>query len=86
MSKRIRRGTGIIVAAFALAAAATGTAVAAGPQELPPAACNSGTATASGHAPTRISAEAIPHVEHSYPIAVPYCHHFNPTASAPVAG
>ena len=68
-----------------LLCAPAGGASAAGPQRLPDQACNSGTATAETHAPTRTSAEAVPHVEHAFPVAVPYCHHFNPTAEPPTA-
>lgn len=69
----------------ALLCAPTGGASAAGPQRLPDAACNSGTANAGTHSPSRKAAEATPHVEHAYPVPVPYCHHFNPTAEPPTA-
>ena len=85
-SARIARRT---VVSMALASALLLTvsvagAFAAGPQALPEQACNVGTATASRMAPNRTASEAIPHIEHAafLPI-VPYCHHFNPTASPP---
>jgi hypothetical protein len=62
---------------------AQGPASAAGPQPLPDAACSHGTMTAAQNAPNRTAAEAIPHVEHAFPVPVPYCHHFNPTATPP---
>ncbi|MDC5697591.1 hypothetical protein OO014_10005 [Intrasporangium calvum] len=85
MPHLIRHGIAVLATSCGLLVLAGAGAQAAGPQELPAAACNTGVATASSHAPTRTSAEAIPHVEHSYPIPVPYCHHFNPTASPPPA-
>ena len=80
-----RHGIAVLTTSFGLLIFTGSGALAAGPQELPTAACNSGAATASSHAPTRTSAEAIPHVEHAYPVPVPFCHHFNPTASPPTA-
>ena len=76
---------GFALASLLLTLSATG-ALAAGPQALPEQACNAGTATASERAPHRTPSEAIPHVEHSaFLPPVPYCHHFNPTASPPLA-
>lgn len=85
MKHPIRQGLAVLATSFGLITLAGSTALAAGPQELPGAACNAGAATASANAPTRTSAEAVPHIEHTYPVAVPYCHHFNPTASPPTA-
>lgn len=80
-----KRATVVAAATIGLLTVAPATATAAGPQQLPDQSCNGGTQTASTHAPTRTSSEAIPHVEHAFPVAVPYCHHFNPTADPPVA-
>jgi hypothetical protein len=62
-------------------------AFAAGPQQLPEQACNAGTLQAAQNAPTRRSAEAIPHIEHDASLPVlDYCHHFNPAAAPPAGG
>lgn len=81
----LMRASVVTAAAAAFLGASLGSASAAGPQRVPDNACNSGTATAGTHAPNRTAAEAVPHVEHAFPIAVPYCHHFNPTAEPPTA-
>ena len=74
---------GFAMASLLLTLSAT-AALAAGPQALPDQACNAGTARASENAPQRTSAEAIPHIEHAaFLPPVPYCHHFNPTATPP---
>ena len=79
------RRTGVAVAmALTLLTVSLSSALAAGPQQLPARACNSGTLEAQEHAPNRTAAEAIPHVVHAFPIPVPYCHHFNPTADPPL--
>ena len=84
MSTGILRSVGIGCAtAGLLVSSMVGAASAAGPQPLPAAACQTATAIASQNAPNRTSSEAIPHVEHTYPVPVPYCHHFNPTATPP---
>jgi hypothetical protein len=85
MSTTIRRTIGLCSATLGLLVLTQGAALAAGPQPLPEAACGGGTATASASAPNRTASEAIPHVEHAFPVPVPYCHHFNPTATPPVA-
>jgi hypothetical protein len=75
---------GLMLALAALLAVAVPGAFAAGPQPLPAAACNDGTQRAGANAPNRASSEGIPHIEHSPLLPpVPYCHHFNPTASLP---
>lgn len=83
MSSIIRTGLAVTVASLAMLTVASGSAVAAGPQQLPESACNAGTAVAATHAPNRVAAEALPHIVHSVPFDVPYCHHFNPTAPTP---
>jgi hypothetical protein len=83
MSSIIRTALAVTVASLAMLTVASGSAVAAGPQQLPDSACNAATAAASANAPNRTSAEAIPHIVHSVPFDVPYCHHFNPTAPTP---
>ena len=83
MNRLLPRGITATIATVGILTVAPGGASAAGPQELPSQACNSGTRTASTHAPSKTSAEAVPHVEHAFPVAVPYCHHFNPTAAPP---
>lgn len=83
MNHITRKGITLTIATLGLLAVAPLSAVAAGPQQLPDSACNDSTASASAYAPNRTAAEAIPHVEHGYPIPVPYCHHFNPTAAPP---
>lgn len=81
----LTRATIVSAALAALLCAPVAGASAAGPQRLPDNACNAGTSNAGTHAPNRTSAEAMPHVEHAHPVAVPYCHHFNPTAEPPTA-
>jgi len=85
----IRRTIGLGSATLGLMVLTQATAFAAGPQPLPDASCNEATAAASASAPNRTASEAIPHVEHVRPIPVPYpipfCHHFNPTATTPAA-
>jgi hypothetical protein len=85
MNTTIRRTIGLSSATLGLLVLTQGSAFAAGPQPLPDAACSGGTAAASASAPNRTAAEAIPHIEHTYPVPVPYCHHFNPTATPPAA-
>ena len=85
MTSILRRTFTIGGAILGLAVLSPGTAVAAGPQPLPDAACSLGSQVAAQHAPNRTAAEAIPHIEHAYPVPVPYCHHFNPTATPPPA-
>jgi hypothetical protein len=80
----LRRTAVAAAMALALLTASLSSALAAGPQQLPAGACSSGTLEAEEHAPNRTAAEAIPHVVHTFPIPVPYCHHFNPTADPPL--
>jgi hypothetical protein len=84
--RRTRRSLGRSVVALAAALSLPGTsAFAAGPQPLPEQSCNAGTGNASERVDNVRAREAIPHIEHPWvPFPVPYCHHFNPTASPPV--
>ena len=84
MSTTIGRTIGLGSATLGLMVLTQASALAAGPQPLPEHACSGGTATAAASAPNRTASEAIPHVEHAFPVPVPYCHHFNPTAPPPV--
>ena len=79
-----RAGVSLALSSVLLVTVSVSSTLAAGPQALAEPACNAGTLNASAHAPNRTSSEAIPHIEHAafLPI-VPYCHHFNPTASPP---
>ncbi|MFW5469965.1 hypothetical protein ACOCJ4_07965 [Knoellia sp. CPCC 206435] len=85
MNRRTVRTIAVTLSTLGVLTVAPQAAFAAGPQPLPAAACNDATARASANAPTRTSSEAIPHAEHAYPVPVAYCHHFNPTATPPVA-
>jgi hypothetical protein len=67
----------LLIGAFAFA----GGAGAAGPQRLPDAPCNDGTATA--HAQEAGGAESIPHLHDFDNDGVWACYHLNPTASPP---
>jgi hypothetical protein len=82
---RIKRATMMLTMLSCFGTLSLTSALAAGPQPLPAQACNAGTLNAGEHAPNRTSSEAIPHIEHAFPIPVPYCHHFNPTAPPPPA-
>ena len=79
-----RAGVGLALSSVLLVTVSVSSTLAAGPQALPEQACNASTLNASAQAPNRTASEAIPHIEHAafLPI-VPYCHHFNPTASPP---
>ena len=79
-----RAGVSLALSSVLLVTLSVSTTLAAGPQVLADEACNAGTLNASDQAPNRTSSEAIAHIEHAafLPI-VPYCHHFNPTASPP---
>ena len=83
--RRARRSLGLSVVALAAALILSGTsAIAAGPQPLPEQSCNAGTSNASERVGNVRALEGIPHVEHPWlPFPIPYCHHFNPTATPP---
>lgn len=83
MNRPILRTIAVTLGTLGVLTVAPQAASAAGPQPLPAAACNHATAQASANAPTRTASEAVPHIEHGFPIPVDYCHHFNPTADAP---
>jgi hypothetical protein len=85
MNRRTIRTIAVTLGTLGVLAVAPQAAFAAGPQPLAAAACNDATALASANAPTRAASEAIPHIEHAYPVPVGFCHHFNPTATPPVA-
>ena len=85
MSLLRRTGAAVTVAVACMLSTPASNAFAAGPQPLPAQACNEATTAAAANAPNQMAAEAIPHIEHAYPIPVPYCHHFNPTATPPTA-
>lgn len=84
MKHSTRRGIVLtIVTTGLLSFPLASTVSAAGPQRLPEQACNAGTERAAENAPNQTSAEAMPHIEHAFPVPVPYCHHFNPNAEPP---
>ena len=84
--RRACRSLGLSVVALAAALILMGTsALAAGPQPLPEQSCNAGTSNASELVVDNVRArDAVPHIEHPWlPFAIPFCHHFNPTATPP---
>jgi hypothetical protein len=69
----------VIALALTMLLLSTGSALAGGPQPLPAAACNSGTANAADHGAQTQSGDETPHLHNFDGDSISACYHFNIT-------